>query len=250
MTIYSYSRLKCYELCLRKYKYRYIDKIRTKVKENIELFLGRRVHETLEKLYLDLMHQKKNTLGDLLGFLHDEWNKNWNDSIRIIKTKYSPKDYLKISEQYISDYYNRYKPFNHGRTIGLEKRIFMDLDDSGDYKLCGYIDRVTKTREGCYEIHDYKTSPHLPTSEDIRNDRQLALYAMIVKQRYPYVRNIKLVWHFLKYDMELVSAQTDEELKRLKLDTIRLIDEIENVKEFSTNPSQLCDWCEFKTICK
>lgn len=247
--IYSYSRLKCFEQCPQKFKFRYIDRVKAEIMESVECFLGKVVHETLKKLYQDLLYQKMNTLEELLFFLRNEWCRKWNDSIRIIKTRHNPKDYLKMTEQYISDYYNRYKPFNLGRTIGLEKRIFMDLDDSGDNKVCGYIDRVTKTRDGCYEIHDYKTSSHLPTSEEIQNVRQLTLYAMIVRQRYSYIRNIKLVWHFLKYDMEVVSSRTSEELERLKKDTIKLIDEIENAEKFPANPSRLCKWCKFKSIC-
>jgi putative RecB family exonuclease len=58
MTIYSHSRLSCYEQCPRKYKLQYIDRIKIEVKETIELFLGKRVHETLKKLYHDLRYQK------------------------------------------------------------------------------------------------------------------------------------------------------------------------------------------------
>jgi RecB family exonuclease len=250
MTIYSYSKLRCYEQCPQKYKLKYIDKIKIDMKENVELFLGGRVHETLKKLYQDVRHQKKTMPEELIDFLRTDWHKKWNDSIVIVRKKYGWEDYLRKAERYITDYCLRYKPFNRSRTIALEKRIFIDLDDSGDYKLCGYIDRVAKTKDGWYEIHDYKTSSHFPTAEDIQNDWQLALYAMIVKLRYPYIRHIKLIWHFLKFDKEIQSSWTDEELDQLKQDMIRLINIIESTEEFSANPSRLCNWCEFKTICR
>ena len=85
MTFYSYSRLKCFEQCPQKYKFQYIDKIKVEVKENIELFLGKRVHETLKKLYQDLQYQKLNTLEELLDFLHENWSKYWDNSIRVVK---------------------------------------------------------------------------------------------------------------------------------------------------------------------
>ena len=250
MAIYSHSKLKCYEQCPHKYKLQYIDRVKTKTEEGIELFLGKRVHETLKKLYRDLMYQKDNALDDLIGFLHDKWNKKWNDSIVIVKERYSQEDYLKMAEKYIADYYHQYYPFNHGRTIALEKRIFIDLDGSSDYKLCGYIDRVTKAEDGCYEIHDYKTSCRLPSPGCIRKDGQLSLYAIGLKEKYPYIRNVKLMWHFLKFNKEVVSSRTGEELERLKKDTIKLIDEIENAEEFPADPSRLCDWCKFRTICR
>ncbi|MFW6122283.1 MAG: hypothetical protein ACOC80_15480, partial [Petrotogales bacterium] len=37
-----------------------------------------------------------------------------------------------------------YYPFNQGKTIALEERILIDLDDAGEYKLQGYIDRVSE----------------------------------------------------------------------------------------------------------
>ena len=94
MTIYSYSKLKCYEQCQRKYKFQYIDKIKIEAKESIELFLGKRVHETLKKLYWDLRYQKMNTLEELLFFLRDEWSKKWNDGIVIVKKRYGQEDYM------------------------------------------------------------------------------------------------------------------------------------------------------------
>ena len=250
MTIYSYSRLKCYEQCQRKYKFQYIDKIKIEAKETIELFLGKRVHETLKKLYFDLWYQKEITLNDLLVFFHNRWTKNWNYSIKIVKKGYCTEDYLKMAEKCIIDYYNRYQSFNHGKTIGLEERILINLDDSGNYKLCGYIDRPTEAEDGCYEIRDWKTSSRLPSLEIIENDKQLALYSIGVKQRYPHVKNIRLIWHFLKFDKEIDSTRTDEYLEELMKNTIKLIDAIENTEKFPAYPSLLCNWCKFKPLCK
>jgi putative RecB family exonuclease len=246
MTIYSYSRLRCFEQCPQKYKFQYVDKVKMEVRKNIEIFLGKRVHETLKKLYLDLRYGKFNTLEELLEFLCDGWTKNWYDSIRIVKEGYGPEEYLRIAEKCIIDFYNRYKPFNQGKTIGLEERIIINLDD---YKLCGYIDRLTETEKGCYEIHDYKTCSKLPSLEIIKNDRQLAIYSIGVKQIYPYVKDVRLIWHFLKFDKEIYSTRSDNDLDELKKNTIQLIDIIENAKEFPANYSMLCDWCKFKPVC-
>jgi len=203
----------------------------------------------LKKLYQDLMYQNENTLGNLFSFLCDEWDKNWNDSIVVVKKQYGLNDYLEMAEKCIADYYNRYKPFNHGKTISLEERILINLDESDDYRLCGYVDRLTKAEDGCYEIHDYKTCSRLSSLETTETDRQLALYSIGVKERYPDVKNIRLVWHFLKFDREIDSVRTDAELEELKKNTIQLIDTIENTEEFPTHPSKLCDWCKFKPMC-
>lgn len=223
MTIYSYSRLSCYEPCMKKYKFQYIDKIKIEAKETIELFLGKRVHETLTKLYHDRQYQKETTLNELLDYFNYKWAKKWNTSIEIVKKEHPPEDHLKMAERCIIDYYNRYKPFNHGKTIALEEHILINLDKSDNYKLCGYIDRLTEAEDGCYNIHDYKTCSQLPSLETIENNRQLALYSIGVKQRYPHAKDVRLVWHFLKLGKEITSTRTDEELEELKQNTIRLI---------------------------
>jgi putative RecB family exonuclease len=250
MKLYSHSRLSCYEQCPQKYKLQYIDKVDSETEESIEAFLGVRVHETLEKLYCDLQYQKLNSLQELLKYFKNEWDKYWDDAIVIVKKQYSAENYQKMGIQFITDYYNKYKPFNQGKIISLEERIIIQLDQSGEYKLQGYIDRVQETAEGYYEIHDYKTNSRLPLPQYIENDRQLALYAIGIKERYPDVKDVRLIWHFLAFNKEIDSTRTDQELKELKKKTIQLIDTIESDNDFKTKPSVLCDWCEFKPICK
>ena len=250
MTVYSHSRLSCFEQCPQKYKLKYLDKVETEVEQSIEAFLGSRVHETLEKLYRDLGYQKVNTLDELLDVFRSEWKKNWDDSIVVVKEEYGPQNYLKMGEKFITDYYNKYTPFDQGKTIALEERVLIALDDAGEYKLQGFIDRVMESEEGYYEVHDYKTNSRLPLPDYLDNDRQLALYAIGIKERYPDVKDVRLVWHFLAFDKEVDSTRTDADLEALKKDVIALIEKIEHEEKFAANPSLLCDWCEFKPICR
>lgn len=250
MTVYSHSRLSCFEQCPLRYKYSYIDKVETEIAESIEAFLGSRVHETLEHLYEDLRYQKLISLEELLDYFHQKWDENWTDEIVIVKKRYGPENYKKMGVKFITDYYKRYRPFDRGKTIALEERILINLDEDGNYKLQGYIDRLTEAEDGCYEIHDYKTNSRLPLADYIRNDRQLALYMIGVKNNYPDVARVRLIWHFLAFDKEIDSTRTDEELKELKKETIKLIDRIESEERFEACPSYLCEWCEFKPVCK
>ena len=250
MTVYSHSRLSCYEQCPQKFKLQYIDKVETDFAESVEAFLGSRMHETLEKLYRDHDHQKMNSLDELLGFLRDEWKNNWSDAIVIMNNEYTPENYLKMAEKYLADYYKRYHPFDQGRTVALEERILINLDQAGEYKLQGYIDRLSEMKTGFYEIHDYKTNSRLPLPDYLRTDRQLALYMIGVQNQYPDVKDVQLIWHFLKFDKEVNSTRSEAELTELKQSTIQLIDQIENDSEYKVCPGGLCDWCEFKSICR
>lgn len=247
MTLYSHSRLSCFEQCPLKFKFSYIDKVETEIEETVEAFLGSRVHETLEKLYKDLKFQKLNTLKELLDFYNKEWKENWNDAIIIVREEYDEENYRKMGEKFISDYYNRYKPFNQSRTIDLETEKTVELDDKHHVHI--RIDRLTMADNNIYEIHDYKTSNRLPTQKDLDEDRQLAIYAYGIKKMYPDAKEIKLVWHFLAFDKEMASVRKPEHLEALRKEILKLIGTIEAEQKFHSSVSALCDWCQFQAMC-
>jgi len=146
-------------------------------------------------------------------------------------------------------YYRKYKPFNHGRTIAIEKRIVVNLDGSSRNKLICYIDRVVKTDDCVYQIYEYKTSSHLPLLDDMKNNWQLLLYVMMLKQKYSYIKKVKFVWHYLKFNEEFCITPSIMDVKKIRNEVDLLIDKIEYTSCFRPHPSKLCAWCEFKKIC-
>ncbi len=149
----------------------------------------------------------------------------------------------------LETYYQHYAPFDQDITIGTEMRVRFSLDDSGRYQLQGIIDRLARTRDGVHHVHDYKTSAYLPSQEDVDNDRQLAFYQIGVQKRWPYVKEVKLVWHYLAFDLQLVSQRSQEKITELVEKTTRLIDEIESDEEFLPTESDYCKWCEYPDLC-
>ena len=149
----------------------------------------------------------------------------------------------------IETYYQRYAPFDADTTIQTEMRLNFVLGEDDKYKLTGYIDRLSCTRDGTYRIHDYKTSAYLPSQEQADSDRQLGLYHIGVQKRWPDVKDIRLIWHYLAFDRELVSSRSDKAVAQLVTDTTRLIDEIESAQEFPPKESGYCEWCEYPDLC-
>ncbi len=247
MPTYSYSKVTCFEQCPLRYKFQYIDKIKTEIEQSIEAFLGSLVHEALEKLYTDLKFQKLMKLNDVLDFYNDLWQKNWNDAIVIVKKGYDKENYRKMGEKFLTDYYNHYKPFDKGKVLGLETTEFIDLDDK--YKFHVRIDRLNEADDGVYEIHDYKTGGYLPEQARLDEDRQLALYSLWVLKTFGNVKKVKLIWHYLAFDKELVSERTQDQLMKLRRETIKAINKIESAKDFPSVVTKLCDWCQFRPIC-
>ena len=179
MIKYSYSSLGTYEICPLKFKYNKIERAETLLEESVEAFLGSRVHQALKKLYDDLLMGKADSLDELLEYYNSQWEKNFSDYIKIRKKEYDVKHYRSLGEQCISYYYQRYSPFDGDRTLGLEMKVDINLNNSEKYKLQGFIDRVVQLSSGKYEIHDYKTTTrggNCPSQTEIDTDRQLALY--------------------------------------------------------------------------
>lgn len=248
MPTYSHSQLSTYETCPHKYKLAYIDKIEVET-EGVEAFMGSRVHEALEKLYRDLKVTKLNTLEELLSFYRQSWEKNWNDMIQIVRKDYSAEDYCHLGEKCITDYYKRYYPFDHGKTLGLEEYIYFPLEKEKDYSIRGFIDRVTLVDSSILEIHDYKTSNRLPSKGDVESDRQLAFYQMGVAEKWQDIQEIRLIWHYLTFDTEIHSSRTPDQLLQLRKATLELIQRIETDRRFLPNGGPLCDWCDYQGFC-
>jgi putative RecB family exonuclease len=248
MPTYSHSQLSTYQTCPHQYKLAYIDKIKVET-EGIEAFMGSRVHEALEKLYRDLKVTKLNTVEDLLNFYHQSWEKNWNDMIQIVRKDYSAEDYCHLGEKCITNYYRRYYPFDHGKTLGLEEHIYFPLEEEKDYWIRGFIDRVTLVDNSILEIHDYKTSNRLPPKENVESDRQLAFYQMGVAEKWQGIQEVRLIWHYLTFDTEIHSSRTPDQLHQLRQATLELIQRIETDRRFLPKEGPLCDWCDYQGFC-
>lgn len=251
---YSHSRIETFKSCPKKFSFQYIEKPEIEEKKGIEAFLGSMVHLALEKLYKDLKFTKVNTLEEILEYYSEEWDKNFDLTIEIVRIEYTQEHYKEMGKKFITDYYNKYQPFNQGKTLGLEMEINLKfLDNFGNvFDLIGYIDRLTMITEEFFEIHDYKTNAHTKTQDEVDKDNQLALYTIAIKRMYPTVRRVDLVWHFLESGLEMRSTRTEKELENLEKEIIESIKEIERktiINDFPTKESALCDWCSYKQLC-
>src|ERR1019366_9064878 len=117
--MYSNSRIETFEQCPRKYRFRYIENIRTD-SEGIEAFVGKRVHESLEKLYRDLKLTKLNSLEDILKFYESEWEKNWPGKGGVARGGVPPGPFFGMGPQGLGGFFPGFAPFKQGKAAGLE----------------------------------------------------------------------------------------------------------------------------------
>lgn len=249
MTVYSNSRLSCFEKCPLQFRYRYIDRIRRDT-QGIEAFLGNRVHEAIEHLYRVLREGRKPRTAEVVAFYHRKWEENYDPSrIAIVRHGLCAADYLQAGEEYVSGYCDRRRPEEDGETLGLEDEFQLALDPAGRYQIRGFIDRLARVADGVYAVHDYKTSAWLPRDADLRRDRQLTFYQMSVTERYPDAREIRLIWHYLAHGKRLESRRSETDIAAHRTAAMRLIDAIEAAREHPPRESALCRWCEYRDIC-
>jgi putative RecB family exonuclease len=246
---FSHSSLGCFETCPKQYHFRYIEKVRIEV-EGIEAFMGKQVHEILERLYLFVAEGKVPSLDRVLYRYRENWEERYQpERIRIVRSGMEPDFYRSNGARCLENYYRRYYPFDGDETLGLEKRIHFRISDGGDYRIRGVIDRLVRAPDGALEIHDFKTGARVPSQAALDKDRQLALYEIGVREQLGEMGEIRLVWHYLLSNQRRTSARTAEQLTKLRAKTVASIDRIRGETDWLPSPGPLCDWCEFKEVC-
>jgi len=247
--IYSYTKLASFEHCPLKYKFRYIDWIIPTVEKSIESVLGKAVHSALEWLYIRVKQGYIPTIDEVIIEYSKEWQEDFNENLVINNPKLTPIDYFNKGIEFLATYYTQNKPFDEN-TLETEKKIILYLDENKEYKLQGFVDRLAynlKTKE--YEIHDYKTANSIPTKQELEQNKQLALYSIAIKKEFGENKRVTLIWHFLAHNKKIEIKKTNQELEKLKKETIELIKKIESATEFPHQKSRLCNWCEYLSIC-
>ncbi len=247
--VFSHSRLGCFEKCPRQFHYRYVER-RPAPFESIEAFLGKQVHEILERLYRFVADGRVPPLAAVLRRFQQHWDERFDGvRIRIARAEEDASRYRAAGERCLAHFYRRHYPFDADETLGIEEHVSFSLDARGAYRVQGIIDRLVRARDGALEIHDYKTARRTPSQRVLDEDRQLALYELGVRERHPEAREVRLVWHYLQAGELRSSTRTPEQLDQLRAGTMALIDRIETETAFAPRPSALCAWCEYNDVC-
>lgn len=249
MPNFSHSSLSTFESCPLHYKLRYVERLEPPDKrESIELFMGKRVHETLAGLY----EAPGQALSDVLEGYSGRWDSQWNENVFVVKEGLTPGSYKLRGEHCISSYYSRHAPFTEDATLAIEHRLQIPLGERGAYSLSGVIDRLAKKEDGTYVIHDYKTSSTLPTEAQLKDDRQLTLYQLGVQKKHDDAFRVQLSWHYLNFDKQLVVERSQGEVREVERKTIKLAIDVQGATEEGEFPAKigsLCKYCEYQPVC-
>ncbi len=251
LSTYSYSALNTFRTCPRKFKFQYVEKLDVPKRVTADTYLGNAVHRTLARLYQLGSDGIVWPLEDTILFYRDEWEKLDRKTITLIDEYHTVDDYIRLGEEMLARYYERYQPFDEGTLLGTELRLRLSLPDT-PFKFTAIIDRLWKRDDGVVEIRDYKTGRRLAKPHEEAFLYQMGLYQLAVQENYPQFEKIELAQHFLRMDEVVSYRMRLDELEELTEDirvTVVEAIEAERLDEFPPKESPLCHYCAYSSLC-
>jgi len=235
----SYSGLDSFSTCPAKYKFQYIDRIKTpKLKEAV---FGTLIHECLKMFHepslpIPLLEDK------LLKYFTEKWNADiYEDKQEESFAFYQGVDILK--KYYLQ---NQNQKFN---ILNLETPFQVPILDN---QITGRIDRIDKLDDDTFEVIDYKTTKKMPAQSDVDNNFQLAIYYLGIINRWPVLekenRPVKLSLYYLRHGEKLSIIGNKQGIKETQQKILDLINQI-NKSKFDPRINPLCDWCQYQRYC-
>lgn len=237
----SVSKVKCFKDCKKKYNYRY--NLKLPQKDWMHLALGKFLHQVLETFHLAYLNGSEKPYNIEMGVA-------WKTSFKEYKKNLdgeAKKEAWEIISQYLQLLYK-----NNNRIqdtiLAVEKPFQVNIDNR--IILNGAIDRIqVDTSDGVLHLADYKSTKN---ENYLKNDFfQLLTYAYVMLVEDPSIEKIRASYWLLRHNHQLITEvfQRDEILK-VKNIYLDYIDKIEKEKDFNSNPTFLCTYCDFLEKCE
>lgn len=240
----SASRIETYLQCPHKYYLLYEEK----KESDAEWFrIGRMVHGILE----NIIKQKKKVKD--VKVLYDQYWQQQNEvrdqenyllGLQLVSNFVENVDINKIKKNLVG-------PPEEEFNINL-KEFVPDLKD--DIFLNGRIDLKFKEDKNTLHIIDFKTSSVTKSTEELKKDLQMRIYALVCNYLYPDFKEIKLTLWFLKFDpVTVILKEEDLVFDDLINYLISIYYQIRNDQEhIPTDPTKnvFCRFCTVKGYCQ
>ncbi|MDD4382243.1 MAG: ATP-dependent DNA helicase [Candidatus Dojkabacteria bacterium] len=244
MRSFSYSQLRTYEECPRKYEYSYILKVPQK--PSSVLSFGITIHNTLRDFYTILKRSKEGlegmykapTLKDLLEIYDKSWISTGYESTK--QEKGRKKEGKIVLEKYFENMYSEKQ-----NPIRLEESFSVHF---GDSMFNGKIDRIDRVKGNEVCIVDYKTGKE-KSDANIKNDLQLPLYAVFTEAKFGF-KVVEAKYVFIESLKEVSVDISDMRRNLAKEKLLGAIDSI-RAKNFKPTPNSfLCSFCDYNSVCE
>lgn len=240
--VYSVSQLQTYDNCPKKYAYNYIFKIPSLPKPYFDF--GTAMHAVAEDLIPEIekkIHSKEIIYTKAVKLLTKNWISNGYEN------ETQEKEYFEKAINSLKKFIDReYELTKENRkTTFREKKFNIEIEGK---KITGIIDRIDETEKGL-EILDYKTSNSCETEHSLKNNIQLGIYSIALKQMLRSNISSIGLWYLIHDKIIKISHEKLNE-EQIRNKAIQLIKNIEK-KDFTPKPSNFaCTYCDFTNICE
>jgi len=248
---YSYSALRTFRGCPRKFKFQYVDKVDIPKKVTADTYLGNVVHRVLAKLYRLGSDGVVCPLDDMIALYRGYWEKVEREFITLTDDYHTVDDYIRIGQKMLVKHYEQYQPFNQGTLLGTELHLRLALPDT-PFKFTAIIDKLWKRDDGVIEICDYKTGQRMVRPQDEDFFFQMGLYQLAVQENYPQFETIELAQNLLRLDEVVRHKMRPDELDRLAEEIHAAVIETiqaERLDDFPPKEGHLCPYCDYFDFC-
>jgi len=242
----SASRVKTYTQCPRKYYYNYIEKLPRLDWDHFDL--GTLVHGALEFFHETLRTDKDLENVNINKIMKESFKKQRSlmekggDKLPPISFK---KHVLLDARDILKEYMEKVISKGIDSTIlQLEDEFEIDLNEN--YLIKGVVDRLDRDSDGIYHIKDYKTNKNAKYMEP----SQLRVYGLYLLNKYPEVKRFRGSYIMMRFGGMLISYDfTTEDVEKERQKLINYADLISEEERWVARPTNLCDWCDFKSVC-
>lgn len=233
----SFSRVDCFKSCPQKYKYRYLEELKTFPSDaaDNDLIVGNVLHKAMET---DLVQAKDFYFSQYPVITDNHINEFMKIEILASKVK-------KLLE---------------GVNIYSQEYQINDRD------FIGFVDLITINEDGTVDIFDYKYSNNV---EKYKESQQLHIYKHYLEKQGLIVSRMGYIivpkWRGRQKKTETLfqfRQRLVEEVNKLEVQLIEVefekykvaqyfsdLEEMKTSRVFDKNMSNLCNWCDYKQYC-
>ena len=243
--VYSYSRLTTHAECPRKYRLKYLDRVKESFR-SIEAHLGHAVHAALAWLYTTRESAFGPDRRSLLDKFDAEWSNGLDDGIKLIRRDDSFEARRDAGHGMLARHYDGPYREDRMKTMATEQDLETRLD--GGHRYRGIVDRLARDEAGQLHLIDYKTTRRPPIELDDEKALQLRSYGLLAMERHQADR-VALTFRFLVDQTALSESLCADDIPGVVGELATRIVRAEAAEEFPPRPSGLCAWCGYREIC-
>ena len=247
-SVVSPSRLNCFHSCRLKFRFRYVEQIAKPT--TAALFVGKAVHEALQKWSIARWRSRPYTPESLKAEFFDNWlTAQVDDPVEWEEGKelcHQEKAWALV-ETYLRD---TTIPANE-KPEAVEVRVEADLSEHGLPTLIGVLDLV---RPGG-RIVDFKTSAATPTAAQAihRNETQLTVYGLLYRASTGKCESGLELHHLVKTKepklvITTMGPVTEAQRTKLFRQMESFVDGVQR-EDYVASPGLQCGACEYFNEC-